>query len=104
MRVTSSWRRCSTGPCSNAAPFPRGRGFAIAAFVLVMVLGWDAIGRAVPALAPVLLTALPIGTALFTGWLIGYGQSDVGPRRKDGKEEAKERRVAADHGVICLAV
>ncbi len=69
--------------------FPRGRGFVIAAFVLVMVLGWDAIGRAVPALAPALLTALPIGTALFTGWLIGYGQSDVGPRRKDGKEEAK---------------
>ena len=79
------------------APRP-ARWFAASAFVLVMLLGWDAIGRAVPALAPALLAVLPIGTTLFTCWLICYGQRNLTQSRKERKEEAKSgawRPVAA---------
>ncbi len=54
----------------------RGRWLVVAGFVLVMVLGWDAVGRSVPILAPALLAVLPIGTTLFIGWLIGYAQTN----------------------------
>ena len=71
---------------------PRGGRWLIAsAFVLVMLLGWDALGRSVPVLAPVLLTALPIGTTLFTCWLIGCGQAYSPQRHKEHKEDIQER-------------
>jgi hypothetical protein len=50
----------------------RGRWLIGAAFVLVMFLGWTVISPNIMETAPVLLTALPVGTALFTLWLIGY--------------------------------
>lgn len=40
------------------------------ALFLVLFPAWDAVGRSVPALTSVLLTALPAGTTLFTLWLI----------------------------------
>ncbi len=56
--------------------WPRGRGLLLAAFVLVMGLGWGAVGRlateAWPAGGPLLLAALPLGSALFALWLAGY--------------------------------
>ena len=50
----------------------RGRWLIGAAFVLVMFLPWAVVAPAVMETAPVLLTVLPVGTALFTLWLIGY--------------------------------
>ena len=50
----------------------RGRWLIGPAFVLVMFLGWAVVSPRVMETAPFLLTALPIGTALFTIWLIGY--------------------------------
>ncbi len=49
----------------------RDRWLIGAAFVLVMFLPWVVNLTAIEA-APILLTTLPIGTALFTCWLIGY--------------------------------
>jgi hypothetical protein len=49
-----------------------GRWLIGTAFVLVMFLGWAVVSPAVMETAPILLTVLPIGTALFTLWLIGY--------------------------------
>jgi hypothetical protein len=43
-----------------------------AALVLILVCGWGALLRSWPAASAVLLTALPLGTALFTVWLCGY--------------------------------
>ena len=54
------------------AAWPRGRWLAWAAFVLVMVFGWGSLTRPFVATLPVVLLALPIGTALFIVWLIGY--------------------------------
>jgi hypothetical protein len=57
----------------------RGRGLVLAAFALVMLLGWGAVARAVmnvwPAGGPLLLAALPLGSALFVLWLAGYAFS-----------------------------
>ena len=50
----------------------RGRWLIGTAFVLVMFLGWDVFTLNVMETAPILLTVLPVGTALFTLWLIGY--------------------------------
>jgi hypothetical protein len=75
---------------------PRGRRLIGAAFVLVMILGWDALGRSVTEAAPVLLTALPVGTTLFTFWLIGYTQTDSPQRHEEHKEDKRTaRRLAA---------
>jgi hypothetical protein len=51
--------------------WPRGRGLIVAAFVLVMVLGWGAVARLLPDRLPILLAALPLGTALYAAWLVG---------------------------------
>ncbi|HWG41494.1 MAG TPA: glycosyltransferase family 87 protein [Gemmataceae bacterium] len=53
--------------------WPLGRGLIVAAFVLIMILGWGAVSRLLW-MWPVLLTTLPAGTALFALWLIGYAQ------------------------------
>jgi hypothetical protein len=55
--------------------WPGGRGMILAAFALIMVLGWGAMTRLLSPEWPVLLTALPFGTALYALWLIGYAQS-----------------------------
>ncbi len=49
----------------------RGRWLIGAAFVLVMFLPWGVTPTVMEA-APILLTVLPVGTALFTFWLICY--------------------------------
>ncbi|HEY7310039.1 MAG TPA: glycosyltransferase family 87 protein [Gemmataceae bacterium] len=54
--------------------WPLGRGLILASFVLIMVLGWGAVSRLLP-MWPVLLTALPAGTALFALWLLGYART-----------------------------
>jgi hypothetical protein len=54
--------------------WPHGQGLILAAFVLIMVLGWGAMSRLLSPEWPVLLTALPAGTALYALWLIGYAQ------------------------------
>jgi hypothetical protein len=52
--------------------WPHGRGLIWASFLLIMVLGWGAVTRLLMPDWPVLLTALPAGTALFALWLVGY--------------------------------
>jgi hypothetical protein len=41
------------------------------AAVLILVLGWNAIGQALTGL-PLATVTLPLGTILFTGWLVAY--------------------------------
>jgi hypothetical protein len=53
--------------------WPHGRGLIVAAFVLIMILGWGAVGRLLS--SPIFLTVLPAGTALFALWLIGYARA-----------------------------
>jgi hypothetical protein len=55
--------------------WPRGRWLIVSAFVLIAILGWDALTRFLLGNAPLLTTSLPLGSALFTLWLIGYAQS-----------------------------
>jgi hypothetical protein len=60
---------------------PRGGRWLIApAFVLVMLLGWGIVSRPVMDAAPVLLTALPLGTTLLIVWLVRYGAGFSEPR------------------------
>jgi hypothetical protein len=67
-----------------------GRWIVGTAFVFIMLLGWDVVGRMIPELEPLLLTALPIGTTLFICWLIGYGQA-YSPQRHVGHKEERQR-------------
>jgi hypothetical protein len=39
---------------------------------VVLVFGWGALLRSLPAAEPYLPAALPVGTALFAAWLCGY--------------------------------
>jgi hypothetical protein len=55
--------------------WPHGRGLIWASFTLIMVLGWGAVTRHLSPDWPVLLTALPAGTALFALWLLGYARN-----------------------------
>ncbi len=55
--------------------WPLGRGLILASVMLIMVLGWGAVTRLLTPEWPIVLTALPAGTALFGMWLIGYAQS-----------------------------
>jgi hypothetical protein len=61
----------------------RGRGLLLAAFTLVMVLGWGVVARlgreAWPSGGPLLLAVLPLGSVLFGLWLAGYALA-CGPR------------------------
>ncbi len=52
--------------------WPNGRGLIWASFTFIMVLGWGAVTRMLLPAWPIVLTALPAGTALFAVWLIGY--------------------------------
>ncbi len=55
--------------------WPHGRLLIWASFTLIMVLGWGAVTRLLTPDWPIVLTALPAGTALFALWLAGYAQS-----------------------------
>jgi Glycosyltransferase family 87 len=55
--------------------WPHGRGLILAAFVLIMILGWGVVTRLLSSTLPMLLAALPAGTALFALWLLGYAQA-----------------------------
>jgi hypothetical protein len=48
------------------------RPLAVVSVVLVLVFGWGALLRSLPAAEPYLLAALPVGTTLFAAWLCGY--------------------------------
>jgi hypothetical protein len=69
--------------------WPLGRGLIVTAFVLIMVLGWGAVSRLLPTW-PVLLTALPAGTALFALWLIGYARGS-GTRGRDRRSWTEKK-------------
>jgi hypothetical protein len=56
--------------------WPHGRGLIWASFLLIMVLGWGAVTRRLAPDWPIVLTALPAGTALFTLWLVGYARNN----------------------------
>jgi hypothetical protein len=71
--------------------WPRGRGLAVAAFVLVMVLGWGAVARLLPDRVPVLLAALPLGTALYAAWLVGYAAATGAGRPVPSAEDGSPR-------------
>jgi hypothetical protein len=55
--------------------WPLGKGLIWASFALIMVLGWGVVSRLLSPNWPVLLTALPAGTALFALWLLGYARN-----------------------------
>jgi hypothetical protein len=53
------------------AAWPRGRWLVTLAMVLILVLGWGAVTRALLPVVPAALAALPLGTSLFIVWLLG---------------------------------
>jgi hypothetical protein len=55
--------------------WPVGRGLIWASVTLIMILGWGAVTRLLAPNWPIVLTALPGGTALFALWLVGYAQN-----------------------------
>jgi hypothetical protein len=62
--------------------WPHGRGLIGMAFALIMFLGWGAVTRLLAAEWPIVLAALPAGTALFALWLIGYAATRVKTARE----------------------
>lgn len=52
--------------------WPHGRALILTAFALIMALGWGAVTRLLATDWPLVLTALPLGTALFALWMLGY--------------------------------
>jgi hypothetical protein len=72
-----------------------GRLLIGTAAVLVLVLGWGALSRQATAAWPsggsLLLIALPVGTALFLLWLVGYATAC-------GPQPLREAAMPADHG------
>ena len=55
--------------------WPLGQGLILGSFTLIMILGWGAVTRLFSPSWPILLTALPAGTALFILWLLGYAHN-----------------------------
>ena len=78
------------------------RPLAVASLGLVLVFGWGAMLRSFPAAQPLLLPALPLGTALFAAWLCGYAATlpiaDCGLRIADSKTDAMARASARPAG------
>jgi Glycosyltransferase family 87 len=54
--------------------WPGGRWPSIIAFLLIAVFGWQPLIHPLLGRLPLLLAALPAGTALFAAWLIGYAR------------------------------
>jgi hypothetical protein len=83
--------------------WPNGRGLIGASFLLIMVLGWGAVTRLLAPNWPIVLTTLPVGTALFALWLIGYArhcgtedQRSLQPPR-EGSSPILERLVSSPY-------
>ena len=74
--MSSSRRRCCGG-CWRAGP-GRWSRTDLGMVAVIMVLGWGVVTRFLSPDWPVLLTALPAGTALFALWLVGYAQTAGG--------------------------
>jgi hypothetical protein len=72
--------------------WPHGRGLIWASSLLIMVLGWGAVTRLLAPDWPVLLTALPAGTALFVLWLVGYARNCGIPTAMTLSEDEQSRR------------
>jgi hypothetical protein len=53
---------------------PGGRLVILTAFVLVMVLGWSALTRPLWDRIPWLAVSLPLGSAAFLAWAVGYAR------------------------------
>jgi hypothetical protein len=62
--------------------WPRGRWLSTAAFVLIAALGWDGPPRQLLGDLSLLAAPLPLGSLLFTLWLIGYAQASPLPVRQ----------------------
>jgi hypothetical protein len=79
--------------------WPHGQGLIWASFLLIMVFGWGVVARLLAPDWPVLLTALPAGTALFALWLVGYAQncgtSTRSPAMPSGESRFPTSRVLA---------
>ena len=73
--------------------WPRGRWLIVTAFALVAVVGWEPLVHPLLARLPLLLAALPVGTALFAVWLIGYARMPVGESILLPRPTAVERPV-----------
>jgi hypothetical protein len=58
----------------DAEAWPRGRWLIRTAFVLIMGLGWGTLTRPLQDGFPLVLVALPAGTALFMAWLVGFAR------------------------------
>ncbi len=58
--------------------WPHGRVLVVAALLLIAVLGWEPLVHPLLRRLPLLMAALPLGTALFTAWLIGYAWAGNG--------------------------
>jgi hypothetical protein len=61
------------------ARWPRGRWLIAGAAVLVLVLGWGSLTGPLLGRTVLCHVLLPLGTALFTAWLIGYARAEAWP-------------------------
>jgi hypothetical protein len=71
--------------------WPHGRGLIWTSFMLIMVLGWGAVTRRLAPEWPIVLTALPAGTALFVMWLLGYAWNNEIESETSMQPHAKPR-------------
>jgi hypothetical protein len=79
--------------------WPGGRRLILAAFGLVMVLGWGGLTRPVAEAFPLVLVALPVGTALFAVWLAGYARHQAVAVPEPSVLAMPERRRLAASGL-----
>jgi hypothetical protein len=92
--------------------WPRGHWLMIAAVVLIAVLGWGALTQPLLGDVPLLAVSLPLGSALFIVWLIGYAQScplwirrglpapSAGAEQDDGAEVGLLREPRPRHTLV----
>lgn len=85
----------------EAGAWPNGRGLIWASFTLIMVLGWGAITRMVTPDWPIVLTALPAGTALFALWLAGYARNCGIENQKQPLHSDESRSTAHEQLTSC---
>ncbi|HEY7328349.1 MAG TPA: glycosyltransferase family 87 protein [Gemmataceae bacterium] len=81
--------------------WPLGRGLIWASFTLVMVLGWGAVTRRLAPEWPIVLTALPAGTALFGLWLVGYARNSRIQDEKSAQPSRDSRTPIAERLIPC---
>jgi hypothetical protein len=76
---------------------PRGRCLSVLAFVLIAVLGWDYHWRLIIGPVSVLAAALPLGSVIYTVWLIDYAQSRR--RKNQPGQAAPDGILVTAHGI-----